>query len=140
MNYVSAISIGVKPTKVEMKLKIGEQVSTEMLVKNTGPEPALYKIFPDKYGRNIKIVPSEFKLDGSEEKIVNITTRFWLPGKNYTDISVVARPLNASPALSLPGIKIPFESSIGFSYVFYGMLLLALILLVFVVKWRWKKK
>lgn len=139
MNYTSAISIGVKPTKVEIKSKIGERFDTEMLIKNTSNEPTLYKVYLDKYERNIKIIPNEFKLDGSEGKVVKISSMFWLPGKKSTDISIVARPLNVGSALFLPGVKIPFKSNMKIGYVFYGVFLIALVMVAFVVKWRQNK-
>lgn len=140
INFASAVSIGVKPIKIETESKIGEKISTEMLIKNTSNEPALYKIYPDDYQRNIKIVPNEFKLDSNEEKVIKVNSVFWLPGKKSTDLSVVARPLNVGSALSLPGVKVPFESKVSIGYAFYGMFLLALVAVVFVVKWKQNKK
>ncbi|MCX6796246.1 MAG: hypothetical protein NTW06_01985 [Candidatus Falkowbacteria bacterium] len=139
-----AISIGVKPKEINIAQKIGERKIVELLIKNTDQEPAMYKVYPDKYQKNIRISPSEFKLDSNEEKVITITACFWCPGKFISEVAIVARPLNIGGAVTVPGIKIPFAAKVTLGYFNFFALALALLIIAFLgrllLQWKRGKK
>ncbi len=137
VDNAGAVSIGIKPKEIKTSVSICEQKTIEVLIKNTGQEPAMYKVFTDSYTDNIKIKPDIFKLESREEKVLKVIFKFRLPGKVDTNLSVVARPLDINGVAASPGVKIPVNINIGFSRVMFflafALLLLVICLITFFV-------
>jgi hypothetical protein len=141
VGLAQAISIGVKPTKINIAEQIGERKTAQLLIKNTGQEPAMYQVYPDKYEKNVKVNPGEFKLDVSEEKIIDISFRWWWPGNFNSDLAVIARPLNVGQAVSVPGVKIPLHIKVSPSFLDYLIIICTILVIVlFVVQLKRRKK
>jgi hypothetical protein len=141
VGLAEAISIGVKPTEINIAERIGEQRTAQLLIKNTGQEPAMYKVYPDNYEKNIKVIPGEFKLDGGEEKIITVSSRWWWLGNFNSSIAIVARPLNIGNAASVPGVKIPFKIAVSLSGLDYLIIIFTiLVIALFMVQLKLRKK
>lgn len=121
---ILAAGIGVKPKEINQELKIGKEGGVEILIKNTGDEPAIYKIFSDREG--INIYPSEFKLEAGEERIAQIGYRFWLPRSIKGGIKIIARPLNSSGVTAVPAIEIPLLLNLKMSLVGWIILIFSI--------------
>ena len=141
VGLAQAISIGVKPKEINIIQPIGEQITVQLLIKNTGQEPAMYQVYPDKYEKNISVNPGEFKLDGSEEKIINISSRWWWLGNYNSNIAIIARPLNVGSAVSVPGVKIPLTTKVTMSHLDYFIIVFTILALaLFVLQLKRRKK
>jgi hypothetical protein len=141
-DMASAVSVGVKPKEINIFATMFNNGTGELMVKNTGSEPAIYKIYADNYGRNIKVKPDALKLNPGEEGIVKITTRFILPRIIKTNISVLARSVNISQVAASPGVKIPIVVKVSPNYRllnFFLLMLSILLAVVFMVEFKNKK-
>ena len=126
---VDAISIGVKPTAINFVSELGKEAKTEILIKNTGNDPAFYKISPDAYKKNIVIAPSVLRLNSNEEKVITLTVKFFLP-KNYTtDLSIVANSVNSASLAAVPGLKIPVTIKTTINAVWFIALVIILVVI-----------
>ncbi len=141
VGLAQAISIGVKPKEINIAQQIGEQATAQLLIKNTGQEPALYKVYPDQYENNIKVNPSEFELNSNEEKVINISSRWWWLGNFNSNIAIIARPLNAGNAVSIPGVKIPLTIKVIPDYLDYLIIVFTILAVaLFVVQFKRRAK
>ena len=68
---VLAVSVGVKPKELNLEVTAGKKAETEILIINTGQEPAFYKVYPDNFKNKIIIKPSDFRLNPGDSQIVN---------------------------------------------------------------------
>ena len=107
-----ATGLGVKPQKLNLQVKVGEQTTTKILVMNVTDEPALFQVSPDALGKNIKISPTDFRLSSKGSQLVKLETEFNWPGESASTISVVSRPLKAGGLTTASGIKIPLNVSV----------------------------
>jgi len=110
-----AVSVGVKPKELNLKATIGMSAETELLIVNTGIEPAFYQIYPDDFTKKITVQPSDFRLEPNGNQIVSIIVKSWKPEKSVTNLSVVARPLNIQGLSANPGVKVPLVINSVFS-------------------------
>jgi hypothetical protein len=139
-----ALSIGVKPTAINIFAPLGVSAKRELLIKNTSLEPALYKVYADNYGKNIKVSPGIVELAPGEEKVIAIETRFFTPGLKKTDISVLARSMNLAQFTASPGVKISLAVYVSVGYqaiiIFFLALFIILAIVYFVLRLKHKNK
>ncbi len=141
VTQVLALSVGVKPKEFNLEAKIWRTTEAEMLVFNTGKEPSLYQVFPDGLESEIKIIPSDFRLEANGSQVIKIIIKPKTTGKLFTNISVVAHPLAADGLAAASGIKVPVSlavSGINFWYLVLIVVLLACLTLIISVKLRGK--
>lgn len=131
-----AVGIGVKPKSLNINAGSGGEVNTEMLVMNTGREPAMYKIFPDGLENKIKISPSDFRLEPDGTQIVKVSVKIIAPGKYASNLSVMAKPLSTEGFSASTGVKIPIEINV-FGYM--GMTIIAAVCLLAAIMIIFKK-
>jgi len=142
---VQAVGVGVKPKRIDLQVKAGKATNTEFLVMNVDEKPALYQIYPDALEKAIEIAPTDFLLDAQASQLVKVQVKIKTPGLFSTNISIVARPLEASGFSAASGIKLPITiSSSGWSrwWLIIGLIILlaACLGLVFGVKLLYKRK
>ena len=104
---VYAVGVGVKPKEIDLNVRVGQQVATEILVINISKEPALYSVSADALEDDIIISPQDFKLEADTNRLVTISVKMKTPGRFATNISVVARPLGAGGLTAASGVKLP---------------------------------
>jgi hypothetical protein len=108
-----AAGVGVRPSTLSASGRIGEPAKVEVLVMNTGDEPAVYSLQADTAADRVTFVPSAFSLDPQGSQVVLVTARP-KSGSETILLSVVARPLGATVAAA--GVKVPLVlSGTGFS-------------------------
>lgn len=144
-NCVLAAAIGVKPQSLDIVSVVGVKNEHSLLVKNTGDEPALYMVHPDSTENNILIEPSDFKLYPGEEVRISLVSSFWLPREIFTNISILARSINAGGIAAVPGVKIPCKISVKFSIsqkllITFLLALLICLVMFFVLKLKKSKQ
>lgn len=134
-NSVNAVGIGVKPKKLNLNINAGRETKTEMLIMNTGNEPALYKIYSDELKNKIKIYPADFRLEPDGTQIVNISVKMIIPGKYATNLSIIAKPLDANGLPALSGVKIPMGITVfGYFKLAFLVFLIFCLLVIIVLK------
>jgi len=104
---VLAIGVGVRPSSLNLKVKTGQETTTEFLVINAGKEPAVYQVYPDSLEKEIKILNPDFRLEPQGSQIVGLKVNFKNPGRFAVNISVVARPLATTGLAAASGVKLP---------------------------------
>jgi len=105
---VSAVGVAVYPAEVSIEAAIGEQTTTRLKVSNPSSDVAVFEVYPDEFDQLIKISPSSFTLESSEERQVIITVTPRESGRLHTAISVVGRPMASSAFQAGSGAKVPF--------------------------------
>lgn len=129
-----AIGVGVKPEKINLDVKVGQNTKTEILVINVAPQPAIYQIYPDGLEKEITISPNAFQLDPNGTQIVQVAVQINTPGKFVTTLSIVARPLGAGGLTAASGVKMPViitASGIPFLWIALGIIMAILVALFF---------
>jgi len=142
-NYAWAVGVGVKPKEINLDLRAGKEVETEILVVNVSDEPAFYEVYLDAFENNINIEPSNFRLESSESQIVSLKVKINTPGRFGTNLSVVARPVAALGIPAGSGVKVPVDivvSGLPVWWIIAGVFLIVCLLLVFVVILIYKKR
>jgi len=135
INSAQAVGVGVKPKEIDLTVKIGKETVTEFLVMNVSDQPAIYQIYPDALEEEIKLGPSDFRLEPGASQIVKATVTINNPGRFSTNISVVARPLGATGLVAASGVKVPITiNSSGISVWWLGFgAALACLVIIFVL-------
>lgn len=116
---VSAEASGVKvyPPKIEIAVKAGEMATKEITVANPTSDVQLFKVYPDDLPDIIKASPSSFTLEAGAYKLVTISITENGGQKSLgslnTNISVVAKPLDATGFQTNAGVKIPFSVTVS---------------------------
>lgn len=133
--FVEAISVGVKPTKIQLEVYPGTSSETEILIFNTSKEPAWYQIYPDRFPGRMTISPAEFRLDAESSQLVKISIKsFWLPWFN-DNLSIVGRPLDMRGVPAASGVKLPITIQFKHRSLFLTLaLLVVFITAIFVIK------
>lgn len=131
-----AVGIGVKPKSLNINAGAGRAVKTEMLVMNTGAEPAMYKITPDGLENRINISPADFRLEPDGTQIISVSVKILTPGKYASNLSVMAKPLSTEGFSASTGVKIPIEINV-FGYM--GMAIIAAVCLLAAIMIIFKK-
>lgn len=137
----SAASVGVKPKELNLEVLVGVKKEAEILVFNSGEEPALYNISPDAFGDKISVAPSDFRLEPGGSQVVAVSIKTWIPKKFSTNFSIVSRPLGAGNMPTAAGVKIPIIVAIS-SLILWRILGIAAgicFLALVVVKLKYKK-
>lgn len=140
---VLAVSIGVKPTELNLNVKSGEEVEGDILVINTGKEPALYHVYPDGLNKKIIVRPSDFRLEAYSNQIVAIIAKSQYPGRFSTNLSITARPLGSSGVVVASGIKVPItvtSADIPFWWVILEAIIGGCLIIFFYGKIKKEKK
>ncbi|MFA6410718.1 MAG: hypothetical protein WCW26_04050 [Candidatus Buchananbacteria bacterium] len=106
-NSALAIGVGVKPKEINLQAIVGREVISEFLVVNVSKEPAYYQIYADGLEKEIKLEPTDFRLEPDGSQIVKVKVNLKMPGRFNTNISVVARPLAGTGLAAASGVKIP---------------------------------
>lgn len=122
-----AVGMSIKPKELVVELKAGYRETTELLVTNTGEEPILYQVNPDKYIKNTIVYPADFRLEPNGSQALTIKFKKIWPGQFNYDISVVARPLNVSGISAATGIKVPVKLRVSAWFIKYLALLILVI-------------
>jgi hypothetical protein len=123
-----AVGVGVKPKDLNLKIQAAQQTVTEILVMNVSNEPAIYQVYPDGLEKNIKIGPTDFRLEPGDSQIVKIIVKINNPGRFSTNISVIGRPLANAGLAAASGVKVPIMVEV-FGLNIYWFLLAALVCL-----------
>ena len=126
-----AAGVSVKPKELNVNAQFGKVVEAAVLITNVGDEPVLYQVYSDLYQKNIVISPTDFQLEAGGSREVAIKTKMWRNGKYDFNLSVVARPLNASGLIAATGVKIPIKLTVS-GWYFWGLAALMLFV-VFVI-------
>ncbi len=127
-----AASISVKPKNLSINAQSGKVAEAVILVTNVGDEPTLYQVYPDLYQKNIIISPADFQLEAGGNREVIIKTKMWRNGKYDFDLSIVARPLNASGMIAAAGVKVPVGITV-FGWYFWGLVALMLFVVFIII-------
>lgn len=138
-----AVSIGIKPTELNLPVVIGQETESEMLVINTGAEPALYQVYPDDSTDKITVKPADFRLEPNGSQIVTVIVKTWKPGKFSTNLSVVAWPFSLNGLAAVPGIKVPITITsldIPFWWIVLEIAVGSCLIMFFMIKLRKKRK
>lgn len=141
MELAGAVGIGVKPKELNLKVVVGRETETEILVTNAGEEPALYQVYPDGLIGKIAVQPTDFRLEPNGSQIIKVIVRVRSPGKLTTNLSVIARPFSSSGFSAATGVKVPINieaSGIPWWWVVLGTIISVCLLVLFVI--RLKKK
>jgi hypothetical protein len=112
-NSVLAIGIGVKPSFLDLELKVGQSKEIKILVYNISQEAGIFQVFPDELNEWIKIEPNNFRLEAGENKEVKIKILAKEEGERVTNLSVLATPLNRRSFSVGPGLKIPLKLNVN---------------------------
>jgi len=130
-----AVGVGVKPKEIDLTVKIGRETVTEFLVMNVSDQPAIYQVYPDALEGEIKLGPSDFRLEPGGSQIVKASIIISGPGRYSTNISVVARPLGATGLVAASGVKVPITiDSSGIPIWWLGVgVVLACLVIIFVL-------
>lgn len=142
-NFAQAVGVGVKPTRLDLSVKAGQELVTEFLVINVAEVPAMYQVYPDAMIDEIKVDPADFQLEPGSNKIVKIKVEIKNPGRFSTNISVVARPLGAGGLVAASGVKVPIEivsSGIPFGGIILGLLAICLVVIFTLLLIKRRKK
>jgi len=107
-----AIGIGAKPSFLNLELKTGQSKQTNILVYNPSQEPGIFQISPDGLNEEIKVEPSNFRLEAGENKKVKITILPKEEGIKAINLSVSANSLDRQSFSVGPGLKIPLRLNI----------------------------
>jgi hypothetical protein len=107
-----AIGVGLKPKELKIRTQTDQSETADFLVVNISAEPAIYQIFPDEFGDQIKVTPSDFRLEPDGSQIVRVSAKFKKPGEFMTQISVIARPLAVANLVAATGVKMPIYVSV----------------------------
>ena len=137
-----AVSIGIKPTELNLPVVIGQETESKILVINTGEEPALYQVYPDDLADKITVKPADFHLEPGGSKIIAVIVKTWKPGKFSTNLSVVARPFGLNGIVTVPGIKVPITITsldIPFWWIVLEVVVGSCAIIFFMIKLRNKK-
>lgn len=110
---VGAVGVGVKPSYLELTLPAGQVAEAKLNIYNVSLEPAQFKIYPDELKDWIKVEPADFRLEASEVKAVKIYITAKEDGKQATNLSVVATPLDKRQFNADSGIKVPVRLNIS---------------------------
>ncbi|MDP2765906.1 MAG: hypothetical protein Q8O41_00410 [Candidatus Methanoperedens sp.] len=140
---VLAVSIGVKPTELNLNVKSGKEVEGDILIINTGGEPALYHVYPDGLNKKIIVKPSDFRLEAYSNQIVAIIAKSQYPGRFSTNLSITARPLGSSGVVVASGIKVPItvtSADIPFWWVILEAVIGGCLIIFFMVKLKNKRR
>ena len=128
---VQAVGVGVKPKEINLTVKTNKETMTEMLVMNVSAEPAIYQIYPDALVKEIKIEPTDFRLEPEGSQMVKVKVTLKSPGRFNTNISVIARPLGNSGFAAASGVKIPItidSSGLPWIWLLAGLALICLLI------------
>jgi len=107
-----AIGIGAKPSFLNLELKVGQPKQTKILVYNLSQESGIFQISPDELNKEIKVEPSNFRLEAGENKKVKITILPKEEGIKAINLSVSANSLDRQSFSVGPGLKIPLRLNI----------------------------
>ncbi len=138
-----ALSVGIKPTEINLPVVIGHKTESKILVINTGAEPVLYKVYPDDLADKIIVKPADFRLEPGSNQIVTVIVKIWKPGKFSTNLSVVARPLGLNGLVAVPGIKVPITITsidIPFWWIILEVVIGSCLIIFFTVKLKRRKR
>lgn len=102
---VNAVGVGARPTTLEIAGQVRQVSSAEVLVLNTGDEPALYEVTADAFASEFVFTPAVFSLDPNGTQLVKVEVKPTVTGTWSTHISVVAHPYG-SQLTAASGIKI----------------------------------
>jgi len=134
---VFAVGVGIKPKEINVDVSIGEGSAVEILVTNSGEEPAVYQVYPDNYERKITISPADFRLDARASQIVKIVIKSWMPGEFNTNLSVVGRPVDNQELTVGSGVKVPINIKVQnlskWQMVFGGIIIICLLILFMII-------
>lgn len=119
-----AVGLLVRPSELNFRSFPFFTNQKELTVINNTDVPAIYKIYPDSLKKNITVMPNEFQLNGNESKTVVVATKFLFPGKYYSTISAVARPMNAGQMAAASGVKISFKAVVVGTWIYWVALAL----------------
>ncbi|MFA5021691.1 MAG: hypothetical protein WC508_01230 [Patescibacteria group bacterium] len=135
-NQAQAIGVGVKPKEINILAITGREVISEFLVVNISQEPARYEIYPDGLQRELKLEPTDFRLEPDGSQIVKVKVNLKNPGRFNTNISVVAHPLANAGLAAASGVKIPITIVSCGWWIWYlvGVLVVACLVAIFGVK------
>lgn len=131
--FAEAISVGVKPTKVQLEVYPGTSLETEILVFNTSKEPAWYQVYPDKFPGKIAVSPAEFRLDAESSQLVKLSIKAIGPFGLKDNLSIIGRPLDMRGVPAASGVKVPITVKLKSQLLFLA-LLVVFIVVVFVIK------
>jgi len=148
---VQAVGIGVKPSFLELDISKGADQTAKLTVYNVSSEAAWYRVYADELSDWITIEPANFRLEASETKQINVIVQAVEEGRQVTNLSVVASPLDKRVFNADSGVKIPLRLNIEsndrgiFSnfYVFMAIwfvICLVLICLVIFIVLKLRKK
>ncbi len=152
---VLAIGVGIKPSVLDLELKVGQLERTKILVYNISREAGVFRVFPDELNEWIQIEPNNFRLEAGETKEIHIDILAKEDGMKATNISVLASPLDRRSFSASSGIKIPLKlsvtgeksiflasvlESISLDWVWISGILIVVLLVFFTVKYFKRKK
>ncbi|MFA6322105.1 MAG: DUF4430 domain-containing protein [Candidatus Buchananbacteria bacterium] len=126
----SAVGVMVRPSQLDFSVPVFKTETKELLVINSGVEPAIFQLRLETKKSHLAIEPSEFKLDANESRIVKVKTFFYWPGEYLTIVDVVARPLAAGGLSAASGLKIPVKVAVSGQWLFYLASTLILVCLI----------
>jgi hypothetical protein len=133
--FAEAISVGVKPTKVQLEVYPGTSLETEILVFNTSKEPAWYQVYPDKFPGKIAVSPAEFRLDAESSQLVKLSIKAIGPLGLKDNLSIIGRPLDMRGVPAASGVKVPITVKLKSQLLFLVLaLLVVFIVVIFVIK------
>jgi len=111
-NSVLAIGIGVKPSFLDLELKVGQSKEVKILVYNISQEAGIFQVFPDELNEWIKIEPNNFRLEAGENKEIKIIVSAKEGGGKAINLSVLASPLDRRSFSVGSGLKIPLRLNV----------------------------
>lgn len=129
---VQAVGVGVKPKEIDLSVKIGEETVAEFLVMNVSDQPAIYQVYPDAMNEEIKVGPTDFRLEPGASQIVTGKVTIKSPGRFNTNISIVARPLNAAGLVAASGVKLPITIVVSGFPLLWSIILIGVVCLVLI--------
>ena len=106
-NATEALGIGVKPDRLDLEVKVGEEKEAKILVSNIGDKPAFYKVYPDSLEKEVIIKPTEFRLEPNGSQSIKVNVLMKKQGNFSTSLSVVAYPPEARSLTMASGVKLP---------------------------------
>ena len=136
---VLAVGIGVRPTAVNLNVRAGKTVETEILVMNVSDQPALYQVYLDGLQDSVRVSPSDFQLEPQASQLITLSITVQRPGRFATNISAVARPLSASGLPAASGVKVPLTitaSGIPLWWLIFGIGFTVCLVIFFMLKFR----
>jgi hypothetical protein len=107
-----AVGVAVYPAEVTVTAPSDTQTTTRIKVSNPSSDVAVFEVYPDEFEPIIKINPSSFTLESSEERQVTVTISPREIGQLHTSLSVVGRPMASNVFQAGSGVKVPLAITV----------------------------